>query len=237
MSLNKVLEAARGELGYTESPPGSNRTKYGEAFGWDGVPWCVIFLWWCFREAGEGMAFFGGGKTASCGTLLRWYKAQGQTAPVEDVQPGDIVILNFSGTEDTQHCGLVHVVSNEINVLTDSPDYPLISEKKVSLLKTFEGNTAGSAFGSQDNGGCVAYRTRYPAQIVGVCRPRYKEEPMPTKTDYEGRWSEQDMRWADEAGLIKGYEDGTFRPTQPMTREEVIALLHRYDAAKELGKL
>ncbi len=28
MSLNKVVEIARGELGYTEYPPGSNRTKY-----------------------------------------------------------------------------------------------------------------------------------------------------------------------------------------------------------------
>ena len=60
---------------------------------------------------------------------------------------------------------------------------------------------------------------------------------MPQEKDYIGRWSERDMRWADEAGLIKGYEDGTYRPTQPMTREEVVALLHRYDAAKELGKL
>jgi hypothetical protein len=215
VSLSKVIDTARGELGYTESPPGSNRTKYGEAFGWDGVPWCVIFLWWCFREAGEGMAFFGGGKTASCGTLLRWYREQGQTVPVKDVRAGDIVILNFSGTQETQHCGLVIAVNG-------------------IYITTIEGNT--SEAGSQSNGGMVCQKTRYPSQIVGVCRPRYQEETMPKK-DYEGRWSEQDMRWADEAGLIKGYEDGTYRPTQPMTREEVVALLHRYDAAKELGKL
>lgn len=221
MSADKVIEVARGELGYTEYPPGSNRTKYGEAYDWNGVPWCAIFLWWCFREAGEGAAYYGGGKTASCGTLLRWYQAQGQTVPVEDVQPGDIVILNFSGTQETQHCGLVIQVNSN----------PIWGRN----IDTIEGNTSSS--GSQDNGGMVCEKMRFPRHIVGVCRPKYKEEPMPTKKDYEGRWSEQDMRWADESDLIKGYEDGTFRPTQPMTREEVIALLHRYDAAKELGKL
>lgn len=46
MSAERVIEVARGELGTTEYPPGSNQTKYGQAFGWDGVPWCVIFLWW-----------------------------------------------------------------------------------------------------------------------------------------------------------------------------------------------
>lgn len=31
MSLSKVLEVARGELGVTENPPGSNRVKYWAA--------------------------------------------------------------------------------------------------------------------------------------------------------------------------------------------------------------
>lgn len=227
MSLQRVLDTARAELGYTESPPGSNRTKYGEAYGWNGVPWCVMFLWWCFREAGEGKAFFGGGKTASCGTLLHWYREQGQTVPASEVQPGDIVILNFSGTKDTQHCGLVIDVSPVICPATGAPSY----------IITIEGNTSPGLEGSQDNGGCVALKQRAYRHIMAVCRPKYKEEPMPQEKDYIGRWSEQDMRWADEAGLIKGYEDGSYRPTQPMTREEVAALLHRYDAAKEAGKL
>ena len=92
MSLKKVIETARADLGYAESPPNSNRTKYGEAYGMNGQPWCVMALWYWFSEAGERMAFFGGGKTASCGALLRWYKEQGLTVPVEDVQTGDIVI-------------------------------------------------------------------------------------------------------------------------------------------------
>ena len=35
MSKGKVLEIARLELGVCEEPPGSNRTKYGAAYGLD----------------------------------------------------------------------------------------------------------------------------------------------------------------------------------------------------------
>ena len=214
MSAERVLEIARGELGYTENPPGSNRTKYWDEFGagWQGQPWCVAFLWWCFHRAGEGSAFFAGAKTASCGTLLRWYKAQGLTVPVHDVQPGDIVILNFSGTQDTQHCGLVVEVDG-------------------LYIITVEGNTSQS--GSQSNGGMVCRKTRFPSQVVGVCRPEYKEEDMQKHTDYEKHWAREDIEWAMEKGLLKGYPDGTFQPDKPVTRAELAVILHRLKGAKE----
>ena len=162
MSIERVIELARADLGYTESPPNSNNTKFGAAYGLQGQPWCLIFLWWLFREAGESAAFFGGAKTASCGTLLRWYREQGQTVPVSEVQPGDIVILNFHGTKDMEHCGLV-------------VDVPASG----AYVETIEGNTSPGREGSQDNGGCVALKTRLPSQIVAVCRPEYKETPPP----------------------------------------------------------
>ncbi|MCQ2439780.1 MAG: NUMOD4 domain-containing protein, partial [Oscillospiraceae bacterium] len=40
MSRDRVIQIAEQELGYTESPPNSNRTKYGAAYGLDGYPWC-----------------------------------------------------------------------------------------------------------------------------------------------------------------------------------------------------
>lgn len=213
MSLSKVIEIARADLGYTESPPNSNRTKYGEAYGMNGQPWCVMALWYWFREAGERMAFFGGGKTASCGTLLRWYREQGLTVPVEQVQAGDIVILNFHGTKDTEHCGLV--------VEDDKGE-----DGKLISVYTIEGNTSPGLEGSQDNGGCVALKRRFFNQIVGVCRPQYQPEPV-TVDDIKGRWSEKDIRLCMEHGILKGYPDGTFRPTQPVTREELAAVIVR----------
>lgn len=216
MSLRKVIETARGELGNTEDPAGSNLTKYGYSYGINGVPWCVIFLWWCFDWAGERMAFFGGGKTASCGTLLRWYKEQGLTVPVEDVRVGDIVILNFHGTKDTEHCGLVTGKSDIINLSTGMP----------YSIWTIEGNTSPSD-GSQSNGGMVCEKTRYPSQIVGVCRPQYKPEEPEAKDDITGRWSEQAIRRVMKRGLMTGYPDGSFKPTQAVTREELAAVLDR----------
>ena len=211
MSLSEVIELARADLGYTESPPNSNRTKFGEAYGMNGQPWCVIALWYWFDRAGERMAFFGGGKTASCSILLRWYREQGLTVDVSDIKVGDIVILNFSGTQDTQHCGLVVDTYWHFDA---------------RYITTIEGNTSDGS-GSQDNGGCVALKRRYPHQIVGVCRPQYKaEEPQPVD-DITGRWSEEDIRWCLEHGLLKGYPDGSFRPTQAVTREELAAVIRR----------
>ena len=211
MSLENVIAVARGELGNTELPAGSNRTKYGAAYGLDGQPWCVMFLWWVFRMAGEGDAFYGGGKTASCGELLRWARGGGLTVPVNEVQPGDIVILDFSGTGDTQHCGLV------VDTFTGI------------WFRTIEGNTTPGAEGSQDNGGSVALKTRYLWQIVGAIRPRYKEETMPEMKDYKGHWAEDALDWAYEKGFINGYEDGTTRPDAALTRAELVTILRRYD--------
>ena len=175
MSLERVIETARRELGEKEVPAGSNQTKYGRAFGWDGVPWCVIFLWWCFREAGEKDAFYGGGKTSSCSALYRWYRERGQTAGPEEIRPGDILLLNFSGTRETQHCGLVTQVLNGTE----------------GWYRTIEGNTSAGAEGDQTGGGCVAQKARHKENVVGVCRPAYGKDEQ---TDYSGHWAEKSIR-------------------------------------------
>jgi S-layer homology domain. len=213
MSLSKVIEVARGELGQTENPAGSNLTKYGFWYGVDGVPWCVIFLCWLFNQAGERMAFFGGGQTASCSILLRWYREQGLTVPVEDVQVGDIVLLNFRGGKDPEHCGLVELVNYADSV-------------KNMCVWTIEGNTTPGYEGSQDNGGCVASKMRFGSQIVGVCRPQYQPEPE-IVDDITGHWAEDAIRWCMEHGLMQGYPDGSFQPDRPVTRAELAAVIRR----------
>ena len=214
MSMSKVIEIARGELGCTENPAGSNRVKYWEAYNpeYQGSPWCVAFLWWVFDQAGERMAFFGGGKTASCSILLRWYKEQGLTVPVQQAQPGDIAIYNFSGTMEPEHCGLITEVKMAIT--------------RIASVKSIEGNTTTSN-GSESNGGCVAEKTRFTKNIVAVCRPQYKEKDMDKKDDITGHWAEEDIRRCLEKGLLKGYPDGSFQPDKPVTRAELAAILDR----------
>ncbi len=221
MSLSKVVEIARGELGVTENPPGSNRVKYWDLFGpeWQGQPWCVAFLWWVFQKAGERMAFFGGGKTASCGMLLRWYREQGLVVDKRDIQIGDILILNFSGTQDTQHCGLV-----------------VDKGKLAGTWYTIEGNTTPGEEGSQDDGGCVALKMRSVRSVVAVCRPKYKPEEAEKIDDITGHWAEKAIRRCIERGLLKGYPDGSFQPDKPVTRAELATVLRRLILVEDDGK-
>ena len=41
------------------------------------------------------------------------------------------------------------------------------------------------------------------------------------------RWSAAKIQFANQAGIVTGYPDGTFRPTQAVTRAEMIAVLRR----------
>lgn len=148
----EILAVARAEIGYTESPAGSNRTKYGKWFGLDGQPWCMMFVQWCFRQAGEQDLL--PALTASCGALMRAAQAKGCWV-TGGYQPGDVVIYDFPGNNvKTDHCGIV------ITALTAG-------------VRAIEGNTSN---GNDANGGSVMERTRPLSQVVGAFRPDYDTE-------------------------------------------------------------
>lgn len=143
-----VLKIAAWQLGVVELPSGSNRQKYGEAFGMNGHPWCMMFVWWVFREAGFNLY-----KTASCTTLATRYKQAGQWV-TSGYKPGDIVMFDFTGRRaKTEHVGIVESVSADGKTLT-----------------TIEGNTGA---GNNANGGAVMRRKRSVSLVTGACRPRY----------------------------------------------------------------
>ena len=146
-----ILAIARKELGYKESPAGSNRTKYGAWFGLNGQPWCMMFVQWCFRQAGAQDML--PALTASCGALMRAAQAKGCWI-TGDYQPGDVVIYDFPGGAATDHCGIV------VTALTDG-------------VRAIEGNTA---VGDNSNGGEVMERTRPLSQVIGAFRPDYDVE-------------------------------------------------------------
>ena len=232
MKASDVLTIATKEIGYTESPTNSNKTKYGEAYGWNGVAWCMIFMWWCFDQAGASDLFYGGAKTASCGELKNYAIAHNQWV-TSSYQPGDLVIMDFPNTGAiTDHVGIVESV-------------------KGTVLTTIEGNTSPSDIGSQYNGGCVARKTRDTTKvtIVGAYRPQYKEEEM-TQTEFNvmfktamadyqdslrdndaGVWSEAYRKWAIEKGLFEG-NDSTIdgQPNMmwesPLTREQAAKIFN-----------
>ncbi len=82
-------------------------------------------------------------------------------------------------------------------------------------------------------------------QLVSMVLDALKRLPgvnlqLPTQTtaspyrDVEAnRWSAAKIQFARDNRIVSGYEDGTFRPTQPVTRAELIAVLRR---AAEYGR-
>ena len=74
----------------------------------------------------------------------------------------------------------------------------------------------------------------------GRCNEAYYLEgdfEMAKFKDVENRWSEKDIEWAKDKGIVTGFEDGTFRPTEPVTREQICAIIKRmYDLIKEENK-
>jgi len=57
---------------------------------------------------------------------------------------------------------------------------------------------------------------------------------MPFTDVTSDEWYTEAVRWAAAEGIVNGYEDSTFQPENPITREQVMAVLHRYAAYKGL---
>ena len=201
-TAEKVLGIARGELGTKESPAGSNRTKYGKWYGFDGNPWCMMFVQWCFAQAGASGLL--PKKTASCGDLMRAAKAAGQWVE-RDFQPGDVVIYDFPGGAATDHTGIIERVVQ-------------------TGVIAIEGNT--SEAGSQSNGGMVCRKQRPYSQIVGAVRPAYEEE---TKMDNNPSPAHKaGVEWAVKNGILTGDGQGDLKLSQPVTRQQMCTMLYRY---------
>ncbi len=150
--VEQLLDTARKELGNTESPAGSNRTKYGRWYGLDGQPWCMMFVQWCFEQVGALKLL--PARTASCGVLMRAAQKAGLWV-TRGFQPGDVVIYDFSGKRSTtEHTGIVERVT-------------------ASGVIAIEGNT--SEAGSQSNGGEVCRKNRSSSLIIGAVRPKFEE--------------------------------------------------------------
>ena len=67
------------------------------------------------------------------------------------------------------------------------------------------------------------------AQFAAICARFHTGESSDTQafSDIDGHWAEQYIARATELGWIKGFEDGTFRPDQPITRAEAMTIINR----------
>lgn len=164
---NDIVAKARTQIGVKESPKGTNNVKYNTAYYGqevhDGLwgttfAWCCAFIWWVFRECGASQLFYGGKKTASCTTLMEYYKQKGQFSKTPTV--GSLVFYNWGSGSAAKHIGIVTKINAD------------------GSIKAVEGNTA---VGNDSNGGEVMERTRYANQILGYADP-YPKTPATAPT-------------------------------------------------------
>lgn len=160
-----VMRVALRQYHYTESPPGSNRTKYGKWFGLNGEPWCAEYASWCgYHAPGDNPIALSanaadiqdltvrnkGGKYV----LEKTANNKKKKAALSKIGFGCSVSFNFNGGTERQHTGFA------VGVWGD-------------YVYCMEGNTSFDSNGSQSNGGAVALRKRHYSTIVCVVRPAY----------------------------------------------------------------
>ena len=77
------------------------------------------------------------------------------------------------------------------------------------------------------------------AQIVTTLWRLEGQPVAQTKADFtdvaEGMWYTDAIAWAAENKIVEGYGDGIFAPGDAITREQIVAILHRYAEYKELA--
>ncbi|SEB26257.1 S-layer homology domain-containing protein [Paenibacillus sp. 276b] len=69
------------------------------------------------------------------------------------------------------------------------------------------------------------------AEIAVLLQPLLTSDQMTTAptafTDVNEHWAQQAVEQLSSAGVVTGYKDGTFRPSQPITRAEAVTMLNK----------
>ncbi|MEN9684832.1 MAG: hypothetical protein RLZZ28_618 [Bacteroidota bacterium] len=144
MSRQAIIDIAAAEKGMGEKPANSNLTKYGKWYGFDGVPWCAMFVSWVYDQAGYPL-----GKIDDengfryCPSAYQFWKAHDRITT--EPHKGDIVLFDWSGDGKCDHTGIF--------VEWVTPYKSFIS---------WEGNTA---MGNDSDGGKVMLRSRNTSTV------------------------------------------------------------------------
>lgn len=115
-SGQRILQAARAEIGVREAPMGSNDSpriaEYRSAVEWNPVgPWCAYFASWAAKQAGTPLGERGQG-FARVADTWDWARETGRAyGPQARPNPGDLVIMEG-------HMGIVEAVLPDGRVQT-----------------------------------------------------------------------------------------------------------------------
>lgn len=218
----RVLEIARGEIGYSRYTDPQNGSKYGRwyaqltgdsYYGANGVPYCAMFVTWVFHHAGQAAPGLPG---AYCPWIVNAGKKAGQTVPVRNAKMGDIVLFDWGGDGVSDHVGIVEANNG-------------------SYLTCIEGNTSNT---NNSNGGTVARRTRAYSTVICIIRPNYNGDDddmtpqdllnYPLTSAHDGQTypfsafivGTNDAAW-QAANEIKRTDDPTGRGNNSTTHEHI----------------
>lgn len=145
-----VLLIASRQIGYKESPPGSNQNKFGVWYSANFQPWCAMFVSYCFYQAGLPLPATTAKGFAYCPYGVQWFRHQGRFDRLP--RSGDVVFFDWSDDGIADHVGIVESINSDGSVTT------------------IEGNTSS---GNNSNGGEVQRRVRTLGSIQGFGHPRY----------------------------------------------------------------
>lgn len=72
--------------------------------------------------------------------------------------------------------------------------------------------------------------------MVAATLHRVEGSPLTKASDFTdvapGTWYEEAVAWAQQAGVVHGFDDGTFQPNAIITREQLAAMLQNYSKYK-----
>lgn len=147
--MSKIVEIAIKEIGEKEIPVNSNNSKYNKWFGLPNLPWCGMFVSWCYAQASQQLPKIGFSKGfAGCQTAVAYFKKNNQitTEPKE----GDIVFYDWNSDGRYDHTGI------------------FVKWITASTFEAIEGNTS---VGNDSNGGTVMKRIRDKKNVIFVNVP------------------------------------------------------------------
>jgi hypothetical protein len=150
MPRQTIIDTAASQNGTKESPPNTNKTKYGEWYGMNGVHWCAIFVSWVYDQAGHPLGQIDSPKGYHyCPSAYNFWKRNNRIT--KDPQPGDIVLYDWEVDGLSNHTGIF-----------------VAWVKPGETFKAWEGNTSLT---NDSDGGQVMMRTRSVKLVQAFVNP------------------------------------------------------------------
>jgi hypothetical protein len=102
-----ALAKAIQQIGYKESPSGTNGNMFGSWYGMNYEPWCAMFVTWCFETSGGSPSFEKGSRYSYCPYVVSDAKAgRNGLSLATDVKPGDLVVYDWARDGVPDHIGI-----------------------------------------------------------------------------------------------------------------------------------